>query len=108
MHQPNYGKSEASIFIKEFYTRDLKHIKPTELYETNYTNKINFKGETVDISKYTLADIFFILDNMTINETNELFFTEHVQSLMQVSTPKVKLYYPEPYIAAPTHIHHDL
>ena len=75
---------------------------------TNHTNKINFKGRILDVSELEESDVLVLARQMTINESNELFFTEHVQSMFQVSTPKVKLYYPEPYIASPSLIHEDL
>ena len=104
----NCKKSEGAQFEYDFYTRDLKHIKPQDLYETNHTNKINFKGRILDVSELEESDVLVLARQMTINESNELFFTEHVQSMFQVSTPKVKLYYPEPYIASPSLIHEDL
>lgn len=106
--QKNCKKSEAAQFIHDFYTKDLKHIKPQDLYETNHTNKVNFKGRILDVSELQESDVLALARRMTINESNELFFTEHVQSMFQISTPKVKLYYPEPYIASPSMIHEDL
>ena len=104
----NHKKSEDEKFLEEFYRGDLKHIKPLDLYEINYSNKINFNGRVLDVKKLTAGDVLLLMDKMTMNESNELYFTEHVQSLFHTSTPKVKLYYPEPYIASPSRIHTDL
>jgi hypothetical protein len=86
----------------------MRGIKPVDEYEINYSNKINIRGEEHDVSKWNKDQIIHFLKPLDVNESNELFFTEHVQSLFHVSTPTVKLYYPEPYIAAPSRIHTDL
>jgi hypothetical protein len=101
-------KSEEAQFIEDFYARDWKDVKPTSSYVINTTNKINYRGEVLDVSSLTKNEVYSLFDRTTINESNELYFTEHVQSLFQISTPKVKLYYPEPYLASPSMIHEDL
>lgn len=81
---------------------------PSRDYEINYTNKINVKGVIHDVSGWDKGEILHFLLPLTPDEANDLYFTEHVQTLFHVSTPTVKLYYPEPYIAAPSRIHTDL
>lgn len=65
-------------------------------------------GEIVDISNFKKYQIMDLIDLCSDEEKEALYFNEHVQSLFSISTPKVKLYYPEPYIAAPSRIHNDL
>lgn len=101
-------KSELQVWMEEFETRHLKGIKPQDEYEVNYTNKINVKGEEYDISEWDKGEILTFLFPLDANDANQLYYTERVQSLFHVSTPTVKLYYPEPYIAAPSRIHNDL
>lgn len=101
-------KTEGEIFIENFLNRGLEGIKPEEEYEINYTNKINIRGQVVDVSGWSKNQILTFLKPLDVNEANELYYTEHVHSLFHTSTPTVKLYYPEPYIASPTRIHSDL
>jgi len=43
-------RTEGEIFIENFLNRGLENIKPFDEYEINYTNKINIKGQIIDIS----------------------------------------------------------
>lgn len=43
-----------------------------------------------------------------MDETRDLLKLEHVRSLFQASTPNQKLYYPAPFIAAPSQMHDDI
>lgn len=101
-------KTKWEIFQDNFEARARKGIKPESEYSINYSNKINIKGVEHDVADWTKLEILRFLGPLDINETNELYYTERVQSLFHVATPTVKLYYPEPYIAAPSRIHEDL
>jgi hypothetical protein len=43
-------KTESELFIENFLTRGTEDIKPVDTYEINYTNKINVRGQTVDVT----------------------------------------------------------
>lgn len=101
-------KSETQKFLDDMAARDFQFIEPMDYYTLNTTNKITIKGEVVDVSKWTKLDCLKFLQSLDANEANRLYNTEHVYSLFHVSTPNMKLYYPEPYIAAPSRIHNDL
>jgi heme/copper-type cytochrome/quinol oxidase subunit 2 len=101
-------KTETEKFLDYIAAKEMELIEPMDYYTLNYTNKINIKGEVVDVSKWDRIDVLKFLKSLDANEANRLYNTEHVYSLFHVSTPNMKLYYPEPYIAAPSRIHTDI
>jgi heme/copper-type cytochrome/quinol oxidase subunit 2 len=101
-------KTEEEKFLDYIAKLEMQYIEPLDYYTLNTTNKINIKGETVDVSKWDRVQVLKFLQSLDANEANRLYNTEHVYSLFHVSLPNVKLYYPEPYIAAPSRIHSDL
>lgn len=100
-------KTEEEKFLDYIAKLEMQYIEPLDYYTLNTTNKINIKGETVDVSKWDRVQVLKFLQSLDANEANRLYNTEHVYSLFHVSLPNVKLYYPEPYIAAPSRIHSD-
>ena len=64
------------------------------------------KGKAIDVTKLSKSQIYGYL--VTIDETRDLLRLEHVRSLFQASTPNQKLYYPAPFVAAPSYMHDDI
>ena len=57
-----------------------------------------------DINSFSKSDC--LLDDF--DNIPELVYIENINSLMHTTTPSIKLYYPEPFVAAPSHMHDDI
>lgn len=74
--------------------------------EVDTSNIFRIKGQKIDVSKLTPEEVMHYLN--TVDDTHTFVNLEHVKTLLHVSTPNVKLYYPEPFIASPSFVHNDI
>jgi len=58
------------------------------------------------VSKLTTQELFNLQSK--VDDVDKFESLEHVRSVFYSSTPNVKLYYPEPFIASPSFIHNDI
>lgn len=80
--------------------------KTDALPPVNKSNIVVHNGEKINVSKLSTSELVKLAGEI---EDYEAFrATEHVRTIYHSSAPKEKLYYPEPFIAGPSHIHNDL
>jgi len=72
----------------------------------DYSNLYVHDGKVVDVSKLTTQELFNLQSK--VDDVDKFESLEHVRSVFYSSTPNVKLYYPEPFIASPSFIHNDI
>lgn len=72
----------------------------------NYTNLYNYKGNVIDVT--TLSDSAISNLMSEVDDIHVFESMEHIRTNYTISTPNVKLYYPEAFIASPSFIHNDL
>ena len=72
----------------------------------DYTNLYNHDGQIIDVSKLTNQELFNLQSK--VDDIDKFESLEHVRSTFYASTPNVKLYYPEPFIASASFIHNDI
>jgi hypothetical protein len=73
---------------------------------TDYSNIINFEGSLVDVTKLDPNEIVFLASQ--VDDISKFESLEHIKSLYMSTSPNVKLYYPEPFIASPSFVHNDI
>jgi hypothetical protein len=84
----------------------LKLFEEIENTPTDYSNLITHRGETIDVSTLSKGDIQKLL--LVVDDVDKFDSLAHIKSVFQASTPNMKIYYPEPFIASPSFIHNDL
>jgi hypothetical protein len=72
----------------------------------DYTNLYNHDGQVIDVSKLTNQELFNLQSK--VDDIDKFESLEHVRSTFYASTPNVKLYYPEPFIASASFVHNDI
>jgi hypothetical protein len=73
---------------------------------TDYSNLYTHNGEVIDVSKISPSQLINL--SSVVEDIDKFESLEHVRSIYAATSPNVKLYYPEPFIASPSFIHNDL
>jgi hypothetical protein len=77
-----------------------------EMLPTDYSNVYNHRGTLIDVTKLSHNQIMSLA--VEVDDLFKFDSLDHIRSTYVLSIPTKKLYYPEPFIAAPSHIHNDL
>jgi hypothetical protein len=72
----------------------------------DYTNLYEHEGQVIDVTTLNKAQIINL--STKVDDIDKFEALAHVRSVLHSSTPNVKLYYPEPFIASPSFIHNDI
>jgi hypothetical protein len=73
---------------------------------TNYSNILNEDGMLIDVTKLNTKEIVYLASS--VEDASRFESLEHIKSLYMGTSPNVKLYYPEPFIASPSFVHNDI
>ena len=84
----------------------LKLIEHEDNPNRKYLERFTHNGKEVVVSELTSADVFNLLDS--VDDIDQYETLAHVRTTYMSTTPNIKLYYPEPFIASPSMIHNDL
>jgi len=74
--------------------------------QIDYSNLFTHNGEVVDVTKISPAELVNL--SSVVEDIDKFESLEHVRSVYALTSPNVKLYYPEPFIASPSFMHNDL
>ena len=77
-----------------------------EMLPTDYSNVYNHRGTLIDVTKLSHNQIMSLA--VEVDDLFKFDSLDHIRSTYVLSIPTKKLYYPEPFIASPSHIHNDL
>lgn len=77
-----------------------------DLPPIDYSNLIEWRGETVNASKLNDSDLLRLV--WETDDYQKIMSLEHVRSIYFSSVPETKLFYPEPFIASASFVHSDL
>jgi hypothetical protein len=72
----------------------------------DYSNKYTFNGQSLDVTKLSHKEIFYLATQ--VDDIDKFESLEHIRSTYISTTPNVKLYYAEPFIASPSFMHNDI
>ena len=72
----------------------------------DYSNLFTHNGEVIDVTKLSHKEVINL--SMTVEDISKFESLEHIRSTYICSSPNVKLYYPEPFIASPSFTHNDI
>jgi hypothetical protein len=72
----------------------------------NMSNLYYHNNEMIDVTKLSPAEVIHLAT--TVEDIEKFEALEHIRSTYMVTTPNVKLYYPEPFIASASFIHNDI
>jgi hypothetical protein len=72
----------------------------------DHTNLYEHEGQVIDLTTLSKAQIITL--GTKVDDIDKFESMAHVRSVLHSSTPNVKLYYPEPFIASPSFIHNDI
>jgi hypothetical protein len=75
-------------------------------YPVDYANQYTFNGHSLDVTKLSHKEIFYLATQ--VDDIEKFESLEHIRSTYIGTTPNVKLYYAEPFIASPSFMHNDL
>jgi hypothetical protein len=74
--------------------------------QTNYSNIYNHLGQEIDVTQLSHKDIFNLATQ--VDDIDKFEALEHIRSTYISSSPNVKLYYAEPFLASPSFMHNDI
>ena len=77
-------------------------------FEVDYSNTIEHKGTSVNIDNLTLDEKVNLIYELPYEKIQKYVNLECIKSQQHVSTPNMKLHYPEPFIASASMIHTDI
>jgi hypothetical protein len=72
----------------------------------DYSNLFTHNGEVIDVTKLSHQEVINL--SMQVEDIAKFEALEHIRSTYICSSPNVKLYYPEPFIASPSFTHNDI
>jgi hypothetical protein len=84
----------------------LKMIEDEEKTPINTSNLFYHNNEYIDVTKLSHKEVLNL--STTVDDIEKFEALEHIRSTYMASSPNVKLYYPEPFIASASFIHNDL
>jgi heme/copper-type cytochrome/quinol oxidase subunit 2 len=84
---------------------DMSKLEEQQLLSNNSSLHV-VNGEIVDVSKLSSREVFNLASQ--IDDISKFEALEHVRSTYIGTSPNVKLYYAEPFLASPSFMHNDI
>jgi hypothetical protein len=84
----------------------LKLIEAEENYVLDDSKPFVHNGKVIDLNNISVSELVNL--SSSVDSLDKYEALEHVRSTYLTSSPNVKLYYPEPFIASPSFIHNDI
>lgn len=84
----------------------LRVLDDSDKMPIDYSNLYEYKGKVVDVKTLSTYEIIQLAKE--VDDIDKFEALEHIRSLYVGTSPNVKLYYPEPFLASPSFIHNDL
>jgi hypothetical protein len=84
----------------------LKMSKLEESQPLDNSNLYTFQDKVLDVTKLSPREIFNLASQ--VDDIDKFEALEHVRSTYIGTSPNVKLYYAEPFIASPSFMHNDI
>jgi hypothetical protein len=77
----------------------LKLADEEDRQEIDYSNIYVHKGQALDVTKLSHKDVFYLATQ--VDDIQKFESLEHIRSTYIGTSPNVKLYYAEPFLASP-------
>lgn len=84
----------------------LRMIEDEEKTPINTSNLFYHNNEYIDVTKLSHKEVLNL--STTVDDIEKFEALEHIRSNYMVSSPNVKIYYPEPFIASASFMHNDI
>jgi len=84
----------------------LRMIEDEENTPLNTSNLFYHNGEYIDVTKLSHKEVLNL--STTVDDIEKFEALEHIRSHYMASSPNVKLYYPEPFLASASFMHNDI